>query len=98
MMEVLVCPSCARVLPPGARCCPACGGPLRAEARTGAGRVLAATELTAPAAGWTSPHRMVVFELDGGGEVLALSPDGSPAPGTRGRVERGPDGLVRFTG
>ncbi len=98
MMEVLVCPRCPRVLFPGASCCPACGGVLRSETRTGAGRVVAATELTVPAAGWANPHRLVVVELEGGGRVLALSPGGLPGAGTSGRVERSPEGLAHFIG
>ena len=98
MIEVRVCPRCPRVLLPESPCCPACGGPLRLETRTGAGRVLAATELSVPAAGWANPHRLVVVELEGGGRFLALSPGGLPGLGRPGRVERSAEGLVQFIG
>ncbi len=98
MIEVRVCPRCPRVLPLESLRCPACGGPLTSETRTGVGRALAATELSVPAAGWPAPHRLVVVELEGGGRVLALSPDELPEPGCRGRVERSRDGRFHFLG
>ncbi len=98
MIEVRICPRCPRVLPLESPRCPACGGPLAWETRTGQGRVLAATELSVPAAGWDAPHRLVVVELDEGGRVLALSPRELPASGRPGRVERSPEGLLRFLG
>jgi hypothetical protein len=39
----------------------------------GEGRVLAATELSAPSAGWPSPHRLVLVELAQTVRVLAVT-------------------------
>lgn len=81
-LRVLACDHChGRYLPrPGA--CPRCGsrdvqeGSIPAHAI-----VLAATELLAPAAGWTAPHRLVLAEAAHQVRLLAIAPGGLPAVG-----------------
>ena len=78
------CESChSRFLPrPGP--CPRCGGSaIQPVDLPGEGTVLAAVELLAPAAGWSSPHRLVLVELAEDVRVLAVAPSRLPAVGSR---------------
>ena len=45
------------------------------------GRVMAATELAAPAPGWTSPHRLALVEVSDGVRILAVTGEARVAPG-----------------
>jgi uncharacterized OB-fold protein len=86
MITVASCPVCSLTFPPGGAICPRCGGPLTPSPREGNGRVLAATELYAPAAGWASLHRLLLVELEEGGTVLATAHQRLPRPGEVGVV------------
>ncbi|HZY71248.1 MAG TPA: OB-fold domain-containing protein [Thermoplasmata archaeon] len=67
------CEDCGHRFVPRYGPCPACGSARSvAEVVPGNGTVLAATELTAVAAGWTSPHRLALVELEGGARLLAI--------------------------
>jgi uncharacterized OB-fold protein len=77
------CVSChGRFLPrPGL--CPRCGSrsiaPYEIAPR---GRVLAATELSAPAPGWPAPHRLALLEAEDGVRLLAHVPGPLPPLGS----------------
>ena len=81
-LQMSRCASChAGYLPrPGA--CPRCGstdvGNIGLPAR---GTVLAATELSAPATGWTAPHRLAFVEIVEGIRVLVVVSGALPAAG-----------------
>ena len=69
-----VCP--ARFLPSDGPC-PRCGSTeSQLYLSPALGRVLAATELVHPAAGWEGPHRLALVELPEGVRLLAIV-DGS---------------------
>ena len=85
-IEVRRCPACAIVLDPSAPRCPACGGPLVAEPRSGRATVRAATELLVPPEGFPAPHRLLWVELEGGGTFVALAPEGLPRVGEGGHL------------
>lgn len=81
------CGSChAGFLPrPGA--CPRCGS--SKVGTTGLpprGKVLAATELSAPATGWASPHRLALIEITEGIRLLAVVSGALPAVGDEVKV------------
>jgi len=81
-LEMSRCESChAGFLPrPGA--CPRCGSlEISGIALPPQGTVLAATELTAPATGWTSPHRLALVEIAEGIRLLAVVAGPLPAIG-----------------
>ncbi len=92
MIAVWSCGPCSLLLLERHDRCPSCGGDLLEGSREGAATVLAATELLVAPEGWSAPHRLVLFELDGGGRSLAVAEDPLPAPGGRGRVELGQEG------
>ncbi len=74
MLLVSRCESChSRFLPrPGP--CPRCGSSaVRPQEIPPEGRVLAATELTAPAPGFPSPHRIALVEALDGIRFLAVA-------------------------
>ncbi|MCI4340159.1 MAG: hypothetical protein L3J73_02675 [Thermoplasmata archaeon] len=72
--------------------CPRCGSnSVTPHPLPAIGVVLAAVELTAPAAPWPSPHRLALVELEESVRVLALCPGGLPSQGDRVRVERDGD-------
>ncbi|MCI4350836.1 MAG: hypothetical protein L3K15_04925 [Thermoplasmata archaeon] len=91
-LRVSECTHChARFLPrPGP--CARCGGRVLVPGRTPAvATVRAATELTVPAAGWPTPHRIALAETDDRVRVLGIVRGALPAPGQRVRVERDQD-------
>lgn len=92
MIPVWSCGACSLLLLERHARCPSCGGDLVEESREGAATVLASTELLVAPEGWSAPHRIVLFELQGGGRSLAVAEDTLPAPGDRGRVEPNPEG------
>ena len=93
MIRLAVCRNCARAFPPPAERCPVCGSVLALESREGSAQVVASTELLSPSEGWTSPHRLVLVELAGGGRLLAVAPGPLPAPGDPVRVVEREEGL-----
>ncbi len=91
-LEISRCSSChGRFLPrPGA--CPRCGsGDVTRHRVPAKGLVLAATELTAPARGWTAPHRLALVELAEGVRVLVLVEGPLPGHGAEVTVARDGD-------
>ena len=81
-LEVLECHEChGRFLPrPGA--CPRCGSrDVRPGTIPPSAVVLAATELLAPAAGWSAPHRLAIAEATQQVRVLGVVRGPLPAPG-----------------
>ncbi len=89
--EILVsrCSTChGRFLPrPGP--CPFCGSrEVAPESLPGEGRVLAATELTSPSAGWPAPHRLVLVELAQAVRVLAIASEAVPPVDAIVRISR----------
>jgi uncharacterized OB-fold protein len=77
------CGSCTLRYVPRAGPCPRCGAstplPLSIPPY---GIVLVATELTSPAQGWRSPHRIALVELSESVRVLAIVAGVLPAGGT----------------
>ena len=77
------CPSCTLRYLPRAGPCPKCGStevtPLAIPPQ---GRVLAATELSNPAAGWPTPHRIALLELAEAVRLLAIVEGELPSIGT----------------
>ncbi|MGI0130702.1 MAG: Zn-ribbon domain-containing OB-fold protein [Thermoplasmata archaeon] len=92
-LELSRCEACrARFLPTDGAC-PACGSiDVRAYVAPALGTVLAATELTSPAEGWTSPHRLALVELPEAVRLFAIVDGSAPAPGAVVSVRR--DGEV----
>ena len=92
-LELTECVGCqARFLPTDGPC-PHCGTIDRRSLEVPAvGTTLAATELVHPAAGWESPHRLVLVELEGSARLLAIAEGDLPEPGVRVAVRR--DGEV----
>lgn len=89
------CESChARFLArPGP--CPQCGSAQVALTTVPPeGIVLAAVELTAPAAGWSAPHRLALVELADGVRVLCRVEGALPAEGERQRVRADGAGYI----
>lgn len=78
------CGSCTLRYLPRAGPCPRCGAsePLP-HSIPPAGVVLAATELSSPAHGWASPHRIALLELAESVRVLAIVQGDVPAIGSR---------------
>lgn len=77
------CASCHATFLPRPGPCPRCGSdrvePVAVPAR---GTVLAATELSTPAAGWVAPHRLAVAEIADGIRVLCVVNRPLPAVGS----------------
>lgn len=92
-LELAECAGCRATFLPTDAPCPRCGGvehrPLEVSA---IGTTLAATELVHPAAGWESPHRLVLVELEGAARLLAIAEGELPELGARVVVRR--DGEV----
>jgi uncharacterized OB-fold protein len=101
-IELSRCGACQTRFLPTDGACPKCGSndvqPYTAPAL---GTVLAATELTAPAEGWASPHRLALVELPENVRLIAVVEGSLPAPGIvvsfrkegdiyRARAEPGP--------
>jgi hypothetical protein len=73
------CGACHSRFLPRSGPCPRCGSvEVFPETLPAAGVVLAATELQAPAAGWTAPHRLVLIELAQSVRVLCLTEEELP--------------------
>jgi uncharacterized OB-fold protein len=83
------CPSCTLRYLPRAGPCPKCGSsevaPMSIPAR---GTVLAATELSSPAAGWPTPHRIALVELAESVRALAIVDGGLPPNGSVVSISR----------
>jgi uncharacterized OB-fold protein len=81
------CGSCTLRYLPRAGPCPRCGAtkplPLSIPPE---GMVLAATELSSPAQGWPTPHRIALIELAESVRVLAIVEGDLPASGSRVEV------------
>ena len=77
------CPSCTLRYLPRSGPCPKCGStevaPLSLPPQ---GRVLAATELSSPAAGWPNPHRIALVELAEAVRLLAVVEGPLPETGS----------------
>lgn len=83
------CGSCqARFLPTDGPC-PRCGSTdVHAYAAPALGKVIAATELVAPAEGWTSPHILAIVELPEAVRLLAIVDGKVPTIGSVVSVRR----------
>ena len=88
-LELSRCESCrARFLPTDGGC-PRCGATeVRTYTAPALGTVLAATELTSPAEGWQSPHRLALVELPEAVRLLAIVDGALPASGVLVSVRR----------
>ena len=88
-LELSRCESCrARFLPTDGAC-PRCGSSdVRPYSAPSLGIVLAATELTAPAEGWHSPHRLALVEMPEAVRLLAIVEGPLPASRTVVSVRR----------
>jgi uncharacterized OB-fold protein len=76
------CDSCTLRYLPRAGPCPRCGATMPLPLSIPPfGVVMAATELTSPAAGWTSPHRLALIELAESVRVLAVVDGDLPTNG-----------------
>jgi uncharacterized OB-fold protein len=86
------CGACHARFMPRLGPCPRCGSltifphPIPPD-----GLVLAATELTTPAAGWTAPHRLALVELAESVRLLTIVVGELPANGSAVRVVRDGD-------
>ena len=86
------CANCHGRFMPRPGPCPFCGsGELQPESVPARGRVLAATALESPAAGWTAPHRLVLVEIAQAVRLLAIAADALPAVDEELTVERDGD-------
>jgi len=92
-VELVRCGSCqARFLPTDGPC-PRCGSTdCHRYAAPALGKILAATELVHPAAGWESPHLLAFVELPDSVRLLAIVDGSLPAIGAIVMVRR--DGEV----
>ena len=92
-LDVARCAACHAAFFPGRDHCPRCGSRQISPGHLPAtGRVLAATELQVPPAGWSAPHRLVLVELEEGVRLLATAADHLPERGNSVTVRR--DGAV----
>jgi uncharacterized OB-fold protein len=81
-LQVSRCDSCTLRYLPRAGPCPRCGATMPLPLSIPPfGVVMAATELTSPAAGWTSPHRLALIELAESVRVLAVVDGDLPTNG-----------------
>ena len=81
-VELSRCRSCETRFLPTDGPCPHCGGSDREALEAPAlGKVLAGTELWAPAEGWAAPHRLLLVELAEGVRALVLVEGSLPGPG-----------------
>lgn len=88
-LAALVCDHCHNRFLLRAGPCPRCGSAdLTPVELPPAGQVLAATQLEAPPAGWSAPHRLALVELEGSVRVLALVDGELPALGSVVDVRR----------
>jgi uncharacterized OB-fold protein len=91
-MELMRCQAChTRYLPTDGPC-PKCGSSDGvAFSASAVGKVLAATELHYPAAGWQAPHRLALVEMTDAVRVLAIVDGPLPANGVLVEVQRDGD-------
>ena len=83
------CASCHGRFLPREGPCPRCGSRSVTPVELPPfGVVLAAIELTAPAAPWTAPHRLALVELEESVRILGLVPGSLPGRGARVAVAR----------
>ena len=86
------CSSCHGRFLPRRGPCPRCGSTsVSPHEIASVGVVVAAVELTAPAAPWPAPHRLALIELEESVRVLALCTGALPPVGGRVQVERDGD-------
>ena len=82
-LELSRCATCRTRFLPTDGACPRCGSTdVEGYSSPALGAVLAATELTSPAEGWTSPHRLALVELPESVRLIAIVEGPLPAPGT----------------
>jgi uncharacterized OB-fold protein len=88
-IELSRCEVCrARFLPTDGAC-PKCGSTeVHPYASPALGTVLAATELTSPAEGWPSPHRIALVEMPESVRLFAIVDGSLPGAGTVVSVRR----------
>ncbi|HYA71404.1 MAG TPA: hypothetical protein VEH28_08590 [Thermoplasmata archaeon] len=91
-IELMRCQAChTRYLPTDGPC-PRCGSSDGvAFSAPAVGKVLAATELQYPAAGWKAPHPLVLVELSDAVRVLAIVEGPLPSNGALVEVQRHED-------
>jgi len=91
-LELARCQSCqARFLPADGPC-PKCGSFQCTPYSTSAvGKVLAATELHYPAAGWHAPHRLALIEVADSVRLLAIVDGTLPVSGALVEIRREKD-------
>lgn len=90
-LEVFRCLTCHHRFAPADGVCPRCAStqiePFRIPA---IGTVLAATEVSYPAEGWPTPHRLALVELAEAVRLLAVAGPSLPTPGEVVELEAGP--------
>jgi uncharacterized OB-fold protein len=78
-LSISRCGECHSRFLPRSGPCPRCGSvEIFPESLPSVGVVLAATELHAPSAGWTAPHRLVLVELAQSVRVLCVTSEELP--------------------
>ena len=91
-IELSRCEACQTRFLPTDGACPKCGStnvhPYRVPA---IGTLLASTELSAPAPGWTAPHRLALVEMADTVRLLAVVRGGLPGPGALVAVSKDGD-------
>ena len=91
-LELMRCQACHTRFLPSDDPCPKCGSSdCRAFFTSAVGKVLAATELHYPAAGWQPPHRLALVELSDAVRVLAIVEGSLPSAGVLVEVHRDHD-------
>jgi uncharacterized OB-fold protein len=81
-IELSRCGACQSRFLPTDGACPKCGSnDVQRYSAPALGTVLAATELTAPAEGWPSPHRLALVEMPEAVRLLAVIEGPLPSPG-----------------
>jgi uncharacterized OB-fold protein len=82
-LELSRCEACQSRFLPTDGACPKCGSTnIQPYTVPALGAVLAATELTAPAEGWHSPHRLALVEMPETVRLLAVVEGDLPTAGT----------------
>ena len=88
-LEFSRCEACGVRFLPTVGSCPRCGSTdVRPYSASALGTVLAATELTAPAEGWPSPHRLALVEMPDAVRLIAIVDGPLPAARTIVSVRR----------
>jgi uncharacterized OB-fold protein len=92
-IEMSRCGSCHAEFLPRPGVCPRCGAnQTETIALPARGTVRAATELWAPATGWTAPHRLALVEIADGIRLLCVAGESLPAIGAEVTIAR--DGAI----